>query len=73
MATPNLGDLMRKAAGAPTDPHPVDDDELDDMVARASRPNLASLMRDAVDRGLITPVPAYTDWSKIRKDVPLAA
>lgn len=47
----------------PTAPKNVQrgDDEIDTMVARASTPTLGELMRSAVNKGLITPVPGYTD------------
>jgi len=36
----------------------------DEEIARASVPNLGALMKDAVSRGLITPVKSYHDYSK---------
>jgi hypothetical protein len=38
-----------------------DDDITDHEIARASVPNLGALMKSAVDRGLITPVKAYSE------------
>ena len=35
------------------------DDEVDQMVQKASVPNLAALMKRAVDQGLITPTKGY--------------
>ena len=37
----------------------LSEDELDKMVANASIPNLATLMKQGLDSGLITPQPKY--------------
>ena len=37
----------------------LSEDELDKMVASASIPNLATLMRQGLDSGLIAPQPKY--------------
>ena len=37
----------------------LSEDELDKMVASASIPNLATLMKQGLDSGLITPQPKY--------------
>ena len=37
----------------------LSEDELDKMVANASIPNLAALMKQGLDSGLITPQPMY--------------
>ena len=37
----------------------LSEDELDKMVANASIPNLAALMKQGLDSGLITPQPKY--------------
>ena len=42
-----------------TERYSLSEDELDKMVANASIPNLAALMKQGLDSGLISPQPKY--------------
>ena len=42
-----------------TERYSLSEDELDKMVASASIPNLAALMKQGLDSGLISPQPKY--------------
>ena len=42
-----------------TERYSLSEDELDKMVADASIPNLAALMKQGLDSGLISPQPKY--------------
>lgn len=44
---------------ATTERFSLSEDELDKMVASASIPNLAALMKQGLDSGLISPQPKY--------------
>lgn len=55
---PPLSEVYSQASTT-TERYSLSEDELDKMVASASIPNLAALMKQGLDSGLISPQPKY--------------